>query len=545
MRGLATLAKCAFVGFILLAMAPACSRAPSGPASAPRQTTEDGRHLGLAELQAQQGLLEPLKPFLAPQTEASQGSRQIIVKFREGSGVRLRGGSFVASETNRFDAPRLTREGLSFEALEADLARVNELFNRTHARFSRAIAAGDLNESAALGEAQLDRRRYEAQAHVHRELPDLNLFYALDVSAGAPPAAINAFLEDLRRVPSIEQAYVAPRLLNARDIAPPTTINLQPQQRYFAPAPYGIDVNFARGLPGGRGESASFVDVEFSWTPTHEDIPGASRLLVNFGASNLVDHRNHGTAVLGILVGEENEFGVTGIVPLAHYGLVSPQFDRTYNVGAAMWIASSHLGAGDIIVLEQQVIWPNAPACPTNHTQSCEQYGAMPVETDPLTYAAITQLVALGYVVVEAAGNGEQQVALADDSGAIMVGAGVPGTRAPEWFTNYGPRVDLQAWGSGIATLGYGEHNLRANAGDEQQWYTDDFGGTSGALPIVAGAAALVQSNRRAQGLRPLASREMRDLLTSTGVPQAPSARNIGRQPNLRAAIPASNAIRP
>ncbi|MEQ1709636.1 MAG: S8 family serine peptidase [Terricaulis sp.] len=546
MERLAESAKCILAGLIVLAMAPACTRVPSDTSGAPQETAADAsyQHLDLSEFQALQGPLEPLEPIIAPETEASQSARQVIVKFREGSGVRLRG-SFVVPETSRFDAPRLVREGFSFDAVEVDLTRVNAMFGRTDVRFTRAIAPGELSENEALSEALLDRRRYEAQANSHLELPDLNLFYVLNFPASATTAAINAFLEGLRQAPSIEQAYIAPLLLNARDIAPPTTINLQSRQRYLEPAPYGIDVAFARGVPGGRGEQVSIVDIEFSWAPNHEDLPGASRLLVNFGPSNVVKDRNHGTAVFGILVGEENEFGVTGIAPLARFGFVSPQFDRTYNVGAAMWIASSYLQPGDIIVLEQQLIWPNAPACPSNHTQSCEHYGALPVETDPLTYAAIAQLVALGYVVVEAAGNGEQQVTLSDDPGAIMVGAGVPGRRAPEWFTNYGPRIDVQGWGSGIATLGYGEHNLRANAGDEQQWYTDDFGGTSGALPIVAGAAALIQSNRRAQGLRPLTSRQMRDLFVSTGVPQAPSSRNIGRQPNLRAAIPASNAIRP
>ena len=82
------------------------------------------------------------------------------------------------------------------------------------------------------------------------------------------------------------------------------------------------------------------------------------------------------------------------------------------------------------------------------------------------------------------------------DSGAILVGAGAPGTeanaRSKLGFSTYGSRVDVQGWGSGIVTTGYG--SLFNNpAADNRRDYTSSFGGTSGASPIVAGAAVNLQ----------------------------------------------------
>jgi subtilisin family serine protease len=76
------------------------------------------------------------------------------------------------------------------------------------------------------------------------------------------------------------------------------------------------------------------------------------------------------------------------------------------------------------------------------------------------------------------------------DSGAIMVGAGSsasPHTRLG--FSNHGNRVDCYAWGENIDTADTND------AGTDNTAYTTSFGGTSGASPIVTGAALLVQGS--------------------------------------------------
>ena len=60
---------------------------------------------------------------------------------------------------------------------------------------------------------------------------------------------------------------------------------------------------------------------------------------------------------------------------------------------------------------------------------------------------------------------------------------------------------------------------------------------------MVAGAAAVIQSIVKQRGLAPLTSVQMRQLLTTTGTPQAADFHKpIGSRPNLRAAIAALEA---
>ncbi|MGZ8946914.1 MAG: S8 family serine peptidase [Methylococcaceae bacterium] len=74
-------------------------------------------------------------------------------------------------------------------------------------------------------------------------------------------------------------------------------------------------------------------------------------------------------------------------------------------------------------------------------------------------------------------------------SGAIMVGAAgstVPHQRLS--FSNFGSRIDCFEWGQNVDTCGDGWTGTATNL------YTTSFGGNSGASPIIAGAALLLQS---------------------------------------------------
>jgi hypothetical protein len=135
------------------------------------------------------------------------------------------------------------------------------------------------------------------------------------------------------------------------------------------------------------------------------------------------------------------------------------------------------------------------------------------------------------------------------DSGAIVVGAGAPppGThdrdhgpdRSRLDFSNWGAVVDAQGWGREVTTCGYGDLQGGTN---EDEWYTDQFSGTSSASPIVVGALGCVQGIVRAQGKSPLTPSEARNLLRATGSPQQdapgrPSTQRIGNRPDLRQMI--------
>jgi hypothetical protein len=303
------------------------------------------------------------------------------------------------------------------------------------------------------------------------------------------------------------------------------------------------------------------VDIESAWNLTHEDLP-----LPRFGFGTnwgSLGPGDHGAAVLGELVAEENGFGATGIAPNAEVGWsATTNFDPAggiyfYSVGSALISSHRFVRAGDIALIEQQFVQypfegtigpPRSarvppPPCPA----SLPLYVA--VEEYPLDHGAIATMTRAGVVVVEAAGNGATQVTPASetDSGAIVVGASDTAL-GPACFSNFGPRVDVHGWGMSVATTGYGgtltasgiavDPTMRANGTDATQWYTKTFSGTSSASPIIAGAAAIIQSTRTEVGLPLLNSFDMRSLLASTGTPQlAGSSPNIGPLPDLRRAI--------
>ncbi|GAA2035985.1 hypothetical protein GCM10009819_20660 [Agromyces tropicus] len=326
----------------------------------------------------------------------------------------------------------------------------------------------------------------------------------------------------------VETAYVeggpTPPPVNAGD--DPRSGN----QGYLDAAPDGIDARWAWGATDGTG--IGFVDLEQGWTLSHEDLAAAGITIIS-GVSQA--YHGHGTAVLGEVVAVDNTKGGVGIAPAASARVVS-QFrtSTTYSTAAAIISAADAMSPGDVLLLEAQ----------TTAAGSSTSY--LPVEVEQAVFDAIRDAVDAGIVVVEAAGNGGNdlddwtdasgrhllKVGDADyrDSGAIMVGAGssaAPHSRLS--FSNHGSRIDCYAWGQNIDTTG--------GSGNGTTDYTSGFGGTSGASPIVTGAAVLLQSWRKARKGHPFDPATVRSWLTSSlNTPSAnPATDRIGVMPDLRA----------
>jgi hypothetical protein len=106
------------------------------------------------------------------------------------------------------------------------------------------------------------------------------------------------------------------------------------------------------------------------------------------------------------------------------------------------------------------------------------------------------------------------------------------------WYSNYGATLDLQGWGERVYTCGYGD---RYSAEGINAYYTTDFGGTSSASPIVAGACVLVQSVCQEVLGAPLPPATVKSLLRATGSAQLsgqyPASQNIGPRPSALAAL--------
>jgi hypothetical protein len=473
---------------------------------------------------------------------------------------------------------RATREGVA-SATGQDVSSITEVLSASGARLRPLFGpapAPERTRSAMLTAAAPDQ-------------PDLSHYYRVD----APDENLDDLAEELRGHRAVRAAYVKPpaepavltkapvdtererlaaRVARPAPLAPPTGINdMEPsaadappvtpdftgRQLYLGPAPAGIDAQFAWNLAGGAGVGVNIIDVEGEWRFTHEDLLQLQGGVVGGTPPNDIGWRNHGTAVMGEFSGDRNTLGITGICPDANVRGVSI-FGGLGSAGAIRR-AADLLSPGDIILIELHRPGPRATGV--------GQQGFIAMEWWPDDFDAIKYATGKGVVVVEAAGNGAEDLDAAvydtpaagfpanwsnpfrrgtRDSGAILVGAGAPppGTHGRDWgpdrsrldFSNYGSAVDVQGWGREVTSCGYGD--LQGGV-TEDSWYTDQFSGTSSASPIVVGAIGCVQGKLRAGGGPALTPAAARNLLRTTGsaqqdAPGRPIAQRIGNRPDLR-----------
>ncbi|KAI5457077.1 peptidase S8/S53 domain-containing protein [Mariannaea sp. PMI_226] len=332
-------------------------------------------------------------------------------------------------------------------------------------------------------------------------LLDLASFYYVDFEG--PVENEEDLLKELNQSELVKAAYNHPRA-----------------QGYLKAAPGGIDAYYIHDRRGGKGDEMRIVDCESGWQFNHEDLFGECIAGIN---SIYPIHNNHGTAIHRIIGRVNNRFGIIGIaLDAALYGCST----FYQSIAFTITVASGKLRRE--------------------------------------AFAAIHDAVfKKGIVVIEAAVNGSENLdhvayganpRFSNDwrnpfnpinpfSGAILVGPGYhPGQidnldRSRLRISNYGERVDCQAWGALVTSTAsdgdlHGINNL-------DRRYTANFGGTSSAAAMIAGGVLCIQGTRRAEGRRLLNSEEYRRLLRHTGSPQQdglgrPSTQRIGNQLDLR-----------
>ncbi len=312
-------------------------------------------------------------------------------------------------------------------------------------------------------------------------------------------------------------------------------------QGYLDAAPVGIDARYAWGFAGGDGQGLQVVDMERGWTFNHEDIAAHAITLIH--GTLLDSSRGHGTSVFGEICAVDNTIGCVGITPnLAK--VMASSFHMSTQANAIV-AAIANLAFGDILLLEAQNWVPEIALM------------LGPIEITDAAYDAIRLATALGISVVEAGGNGTNNgsapafnldtyvnaagnailnpaASTFRDSGAIIVTAAT--SAAPHTRLAYGPhgqRIDCYAWGQNIDTLS-------SDTGGATNIYRGNFGGTSGASPIITGAGLAVQGIAQQQlGFR-FNARQLRAILRNpaTGTPRAASETTaINVMPNLRLII--------
>ncbi|MEM8878820.1 MAG: S8 family peptidase [Pseudomonadota bacterium] len=414
-------------------------------------------------------------------------------------------------------------------------------------------------------EERVDSLVRQQESIASASLMPLSGFYRI----AAPEENLEKIQKDMLEEDLFDGVYIKPPVEPAEEInmmeavadAPPSsTADFSARQGYLNAAPEGVDARWAWTQAGGSGDGVRIVDLEGAWRFTHEDLMQKQGGVIGGTVIDDLRWRNHGTAVIGEYGGDINGFGVQGICSDAITSAVS---FWGLGTGGAINLAAASLRAGDILLLELHRPGPRHDFQSPNG-----QDGYIAIEWWPDDFAAILNASRQGIIVVEAAGNGSEDLDDAiyetpapgfpadwtnpfrrsnRDSGAIVVGAGAPppGThgrnhgpdRSRLGFSNYGALIDAQGWGREVTTCGYGSLQGGLN---EDLWYTDTFSGTSSASPIVVGAVGSIQGMAKARGRVVFTPAEIKNALRTTGSPQQaapgrPVAQRIGNRPDIRA----------
>jgi len=450
-----------------------------------------------------------LPAYQKPDHEPAVENSLLDVMFAESSKVRLRNGELIDTKSNA----------------TAGLAGIlNQLASFEWQRFS------DVSEEL------LDELSENGSRNTGQAVYNLNNIYRLRISENEDIWELSSTLEHL------------PGIIYARPVPKPAPLpspgNFQNLQGYLDPAvssPSGIDAEYAWTQYGGTGTGITICDIEYSWNYNHADLTKAVGSQINTNVVDPYNDNNHGTAVIGELISNNNGWGTTGICYNSNIKTCGAKYGNpaTYNPAGAITLSIANLSAGDIILLEQQADYTG-----TQGYVPIEWYGSYSpnAQTNNPVYAAIVNAVSNNIHVVEAGGNGNVNtgsLAWYGNSGAVIVGAGggySSNNLKKLSFSSYGPRFDAQGWGENVMTTGYGNYY---NSEGVNYYYRSDFNGTSSASPIVAGAIACFSSYwKQNYSSTPPTPANMRGILKRHGRLQVyPEGGHIGPRPDLKAMI--------
>jgi hypothetical protein len=277
------------------------------------------------------------------------------------------------------------------------------------------------------------------------------------------------------------------------------------------------------------GTNVVVADVDWGFRTSHEDLSGRIVKTYNAvdGSTNVTTGGSvfHGTGVMGLAGAAVNGKGMAGIAYEAQLWGVQGDSGPGVPLGGNAWArgidwvrTTDSGGRRKVLILEVQ-------------TGAFGNY-----EQVPSVNAAIKTAIAAGVVVCVAAGNGDRDAGLDDAgkpfpaTGSILVGATSydPAINPRAWFSNFSPNVV-------VAAPGDPNHDLTLNSASNTA-YRNDFGGTSGATPKVAGVAALML------GANPsLTHAQVRGILNSTGTAVTTAAgKPVGTFLNAAAALRAA-----
>ena len=417
--------------------------------------------------------------------------------------------------------------GLSVVLRQYGLREALPVFTREQIQVDEARTTA-LREAAALGAALSD------QVSALERLPSLANFIRLRFPPGTQPGEVTAAL---KRLPEVARAVTVPRAAppmlalsasaptdpligSSGPITPDPTTGLE-WQWYLHRTRVPLAWRFARGA------NVVVADIDWGFRTTHQEFQLAIERTYNAvdGGNDVTQgtHAAHGTAVIGIAGARANNIGVAGYAPEATLWAIQGDSAPNPRVFEEPWAEAIDYVRRTDASSRRKVIILEVQTSPLGGNY----------EQIPSVHRAIRAAIADGCVVCVAAGNGNRPADRTDGdepfdpTGSILVGATAYDEQLNKraWFSNYGSRVVVSAPGDPLHDLTCGQ--VADNA------YRNDFGGTSGATPKVAGAVALMLS------VNPqLSHDDIRDILAGTGFPvTADPGKPIGVFLNAEAAV--------
>ena len=325
------------------------------------------------------------------------------------------------------------------------------------------------------------------------------------------------------------------------------TPDFEAMQRYLdepEPSFKGLNIRKAwKKNVTGKGARIHFSDGGIY--SNHEDLRANPNFKIVRPEPN--SNPDHGTASVGVMLATRNGIGVTGISHDCELYLYDNRAKATKNHYATPKELLRQVEPGDIVGINRQ-----SANLHVLHT-------FLPSLQDEVWWAVCRELTRRGAVVVNAAGNGssktDREAGTAANTGvdlsqwpyftdhgdadAILVGACQFWDGKPMHYSNHSYRYRmLNAWGIGVATLGYGK--LQDKPGKDRD-YTDNYGGTSAATPMVTGALCLIQSYAIEQHHVYLNANQMHLLVMASGYKDATLAQTdvlpMGSRPNVHGAL--------
>ena len=273
-----------------------------------------------------------------------------------------------------------------------------------------------------------------------------------------------------------------------------------------------IWTNFAEsgGVPGADDDGNGFIDDFHGWDFVALDSAGAVVPGEDWrdADNDPNDYTAHGTAVAGLIgASTDNGIGVAGVAWQVRI--------MALRVGYSDILFQS--GVVDLALAAKAIVY-----AARNGASVLNLSFASATQTD--LAAAADFATAAGVTLVVAAGNGPPLHYLAKREDVITVAATDSSDKLATWSSR-GPSVAISAPGVNLVTTLLNRPGTDS-VGVRQPSYVVGASGTSFSTPLVVGAAALLQADRRAHGLPPLTPSEVRLRLVETA--DDISARNPG-----------------